>query len=97
MNKRKFIFLENKMTTENIFVRSYKKFLSGENKMSLIEPEEMCSNFTIQPEELELFFKLGETDINKTEKSKEEIEKDEDVVIGTHITETDPRRLLKTE
>lgn len=85
------------MTTENIFIRSYKKFLSMENKMSLVEPEEMCSNFSLQPDELEVFLTLGGTDINKTEKTKEEVEKDKDVIVGTHITETDPRRLLKTD
>ena len=84
------------MTTENVFVRSYKKFLSGENKISLVEPEEMCSNFTIPDDELELFMKLGNSDINKTEKTKEDIEKDKDVKLSGNITETDPRRLLKT-
>lgn len=82
------------MATENIFVRSYKKFLTMENKMSLIEPEEMCSNFTLQPDEIEVFMTLGGSDINKTEKTKEEIERDMNVVAGEHISDIDPRKLL---
>lgn len=82
------------MTTENLFTRSYNRFLSGENKLSLIEPEEICSNLVLQPEEVDLFLSLGGTDINKTEKTKEDIEKDKDVVLTGHITETDPRKLL---
>lgn len=79
----------------NKFTESYIRFVSGGGKMTMVSPEEMCSNFTLAEDEIEVFMKYGGTDINKTEKSKEEVLKDKDVFLQSGLETTDPRNLLR--
>lgn len=64
----------------------------GGSKKTFIYLEDLPCAEKFDEEELNLFLKYGETDIKKTEKTKEEIEKDKNVRIGT-LEEVDPHIL----
>ena len=63
-------------------------------KKTFIEPTELSSNFTLQEDELHLFLKFGETELKKSEKTKEEVIKDQNVRLQSGFEITDPRNLL---
>jgi hypothetical protein len=79
----------------NMFSKSAQRFVLDHSKKTFIYPEEICSNFTLQEDELNVFLLKGCDDLKKIEKSKEEIEKDKDVRLQSGFEATDPRNLLR--
>lgn len=79
-----------------MFIKSYIRSLEGGIK-TVIAPEEICSNFTLGNEEIDIFMNYGETDLNKTEKTTHQVEKDKRVVFNPEkegFEVIDPRILL---
>lgn len=70
------------------------KFTEHFLKKTFVEPSELSSNFTLDKDEINLFLKFGETDVNKSEKTKDDIIKDQNVRLQSGVEITDPRNLL---
>lgn len=58
------------------FKSSVRKFIYDSGKMTMVAPEDVCSNYDLKPEELSTFLEKGLDNPDKATKTKEDILKD---------------------